>query len=169
MENCNDDDLYKYEYNNICYEHCPSGTIISPNNKYICEKLFQDLTENNFNNIFNNKNNIMEADDITLNIRNGLLNGNFDSLLLDVIEEKNDLLYIDNNIIYQITSTDNQKYNKYNNISIINLCECENKLKSYYNIKEDEPLLIFKLIFIKMVYYIQKLNTKYIILKEKYN
>ena len=143
VENCNDDDLYKYEYNNICYKHCPSGTIISPNNKYICEKLIQDLTENYFNNIFNNKNNIMEADDIILNIRNGILNGYFD--LSDIIEGKNDLLYIDNNIIYQITSTDNQKYNKYNNISIINLCECENKLKSYYNIKEDEPLLIFKI------------------------
>ena len=45
--NCNDSDLYKYEYNNICYESCPNGTHKSLNNIYLCEK---DLICDNYYN-----------------------------------------------------------------------------------------------------------------------
>ena len=58
---------------------------------------------------------------------------------------KKDLIINDEKIIYQISTTDNQKYNIYDNISSINLDECEIKLREYYNISEKEPLLIFKI------------------------
>ena len=48
-----------------------------------------------------------------------------------------------------ITSTENQKINKNKNISIINLGECENKIKEEYNIPNNESLLIYKLDILK--------------------
>ena len=33
IDDCNKDNSYKYEYNNICYENCPPGTKISTNNE----------------------------------------------------------------------------------------------------------------------------------------
>ena len=47
-------------------------------------------------------------------------------------------------IKYQITTSFNQKNNKYENISTINLELCEDKLKYEYNISQNDSLLIFK-------------------------
>ena len=62
-----------------------------------------------------------------------------------IIKNKEDLIEIENNIIYQMTSSVNQKNKKYTNISSLNLNECENKLRLHYNISESDPLIIFKL------------------------
>ena len=35
--NCVNDDIYKYELNNSCYDSCPNGTHISLENEYLCE------------------------------------------------------------------------------------------------------------------------------------
>ena len=37
IDNCSNDDYYKYEYNNICYHLCPYGTHKSIYNEYLCE------------------------------------------------------------------------------------------------------------------------------------
>ena len=44
VNNCLDDDQYKYEYNNICYEICPNGThnTNTSKNNYLC-KLDDDI------------------------------------------------------------------------------------------------------------------------------
>ena len=34
---CINDDIYKFEYNNLCYKICPNGTHNSTNNNFICE------------------------------------------------------------------------------------------------------------------------------------
>ena len=47
-------------------------------------------------------------------------------------------------IIYQITTTFNQKNKEYENISTINLGQCENYLKTNYNLSENDSLIIFK-------------------------
>ena len=73
-----------------------------------------------------------------------LINGNLNSLLKDVIEGvKQDLIAIDNDIIYQITTTENQQ-NNYANISTVNLGGCEQKLKDIYHINNTLPLIILK-------------------------
>ena len=36
IDKCENDDIYKYEYNNICFEKCPEGTIISSKKNYFC-------------------------------------------------------------------------------------------------------------------------------------
>ena len=72
--------------------------------------------------------------------------GNMNDILNNtIIKNQEDLIEKENDIIYQLTSTENQKNNKYFNISTLNLNECENKLKLYYNISESDPLIIFKL------------------------
>ena len=47
--------------------------------------------------------------------------------------------------MYQLTSSDNQNNNNYSNISTLKLGDCEKELKRYYNISDNDPLLIFKM------------------------
>ena len=70
-------------------------------------------------------------------IKSGVLNSS--------ISEGKDTTIYGYNITIQITNTKNQKENDYNNISTIDLGECENKLKKEYNISENVPLLIYKI------------------------
>ena len=39
INECKNDNIYKYEYQNICYNSCPSGTINSMNNLFLCEEI----------------------------------------------------------------------------------------------------------------------------------
>ena len=144
IDDCNKDNIYKYEYNNRCYENY---NYIN-NNKSILdnfsiEKFFKGFYD--FNNIsldssFNDK--------IINNIKNNIINGNIN--LSNLIEgDKEDLLLKTNNILYQITSTENQKNNEYNNISTIDLGECENLLKNHYNLSENQSLIILKIEYYK--------------------
>ena len=88
---------------------------------------------------------IANKDKIIENIREDLLNGNLDDLLYNLTNgTKQDLLFQSKDIIFQITTTENQKNKEYKNISTINLNLCEERLKSKYNISEDESLIIFK-------------------------
>ena len=48
------------------------------------------------------------------------------------------------NVIFQISKSDDQKINIYNNISNIDLGECESKIKEQYSIDEDDSLIIYK-------------------------
>ena len=92
----------------------------------------------NFNNTIEIKQKIINK------IKEELFRGRLNQLINNtIIDRKEDLLVEQNDIIYQITSTGNQKNNEYLNISIINLKECENKLKSHYHIDSDDSLIIF--------------------------
>ena len=157
----NNDD--KYEYNNICYETCPNGANVSFENEHLCEKEcpdnlpYEDVQTNEcieeckaidiFNNIckIKNRNNSTIKSHIISCIREELVNGTMAPLLSKVLDDNEDLFIQDNDIIYQITSTFNQANNKYMNLSIIRLDECETLLKEHYNISKEEPLIIFKI------------------------
>ena len=142
IDNCQNDSYYIYEYNNICYDLCPNGTYNSYMNHYFCAKnytyyesfeIFDDLCKNNENSIKNKINNIQKE----------LISGTF-NILINSIKNNNDIIVNNNNIIFQITSAYNQKKNEYNNISSINIGECENILRKHYNLSDDMNLLIFK-------------------------
>ena len=90
-----------------------------------------------------NYNSIIEM--IKEDIINGVMNNEID----DIIKEKIDIYKIENNTKYQITSTFNQKNKIYDNISIIDLQQCETKLKDAYGIPQNETLIIFKFDYIK--------------------
>ena len=156
---CINDEVYKFEYKNMCYESCPNGTHNSINNNFICEEnIINDIIENNICNsscnIINFINNVCKInnkdinckDDIINKIRKAILNGSFDSLIEEEIINKNKDLYIENdNIIYQLTSTYNQNNNEYINISTVNLGKCEKKLRSQYHLEDEEPLIMLKI------------------------
>ena len=164
IDKCDNDNKYKYEYNNLCYELCPKGAKISQNNNFLCEKECPNDTpyenlENNecikeckatelFTGLCKINNDSPEIkDNMMENIKEELMNGGLDFLLDNMTKgEKVDLVMKDDKAIYQFTTTENQNDNEQNsNISIINLGECEYKLKDYYNIDEKEPLLIYKI------------------------
>ena len=145
--NCPDE--YKFEYNDICYSSCPDG---SHNINNMCIKNNDNFTSlynyyiNYFKDIIKKNNTLNNKDNIIINIENELIKNNLDIYIENIIiKENKDLLIKENNIIYQLTSTYNQNNNEYNNISTINLGECETKLRIYYNINDDVALIIFKL------------------------
>ena len=74
------------------------------------------------------------------------MNGDMDELLENITKNNKDFIQKDEeNTTFQITTTDNQKNYKNNNISRINFGTCEDKLKKIYNINETLPLIIFKI------------------------
>ena len=89
--------------------------------------------------------NTLSKDDIRKLIRKDIINHNLDSIIENVIEEKKDKFIEEDNALYQITTTTNQKNNTYTNVSTIKLGECENILKKIYNIDENETLIILKI------------------------
>ena len=73
-----------------------------------------------------------------------------DDIISNILgENKEDFILYDGNVIFQLTSTENQINNKNNNRSTINLKNCESKLKEYYNISQNDSLLIFKVDYYK--------------------
>ena len=143
--NCTDN--FAFEYNNICYSSCPNGTYNINNN--ICIEN-NNITYNNcidyFYNIIKKNKNSNNYNNIIMNIQNELNNNILYKCIENIIiKENKDLLIKDNNIIYQLTSVYNQNHNIYNNLSSINFDECENKLRTYYNIGNNTTLLILKI------------------------
>ena len=66
-----------------------------------------------------------------------------DSFLFDIGSTKEDLIIEEKNNLYHITSSYNQ--NNINNKNTVNLGGCEKILKNYYNISENDSLLILKI------------------------
>ena len=84
-------------------------------------------------------------DNIITNIINDIINGNLDSILDDITKgDKEDYIINEDDVLFQLTTTENQDKKEYNNISSINLGECENELKKNYSIDESTPLIILK-------------------------
>jgi len=174
IDNCTKDNIYKYEYNNICYQFCPFGSSSSELNEFLCEikenipkinntniNTNNDIKYNTnnksdecnvvdfFSNSCNNENNDIiekEIDDMINNIQNWILNGSLDTLISNTIEGKNeDLIINKNNITFQLTSSSIQNSKKYDNKSIIKLGECEDRLRKENSLNQNDTLLIFKL------------------------
>ena len=110
----------------------------------------------NSNDFFNkkckiNNNNEYVKDNMIENIKNDIESGEMSSLIEKnlINGDKKDILISDNDTIYQITNTKNQNNNKYNNMSSILLGECENILKTKYNINKNLPLIILKIDYFK--------------------
>ena len=146
IQGCFSDNYYILEYDNICYETCPNHTHISSNIN-ACEN-DNSIINWNIYNFFDgefqtNDMTTEEKDIIIKNIKDDIINNNID--LTNVLSgDKTDLIFSDDNTLFQITSSDNQKNNEYKDISTIQLGKCETILKSIYKIDPDTPLVIFK-------------------------
>ena len=120
-DNLNEDISY-INYNSWTYEY-PTGKIIDEKN-IICEKVEYPK----------------DPDELLNHLKNNLISG----LYINNIDKGNDFIYSVENIIFEITSTKNQK-NKESNLSTINFKECETKLKELYNISHNDSLYILKI------------------------
>ena len=175
IDKCINDENYTYELNGICIGSCPnladsnkiciseespktdnseSINIIKKTEKII---IIEDLNTENITKNFSSENffkephiinNEISKDDIIQNIKNDIIKGNLNKLLKNVTEKNEDLLVQGNDILYQITTTENQK-NENNNISTLNLGDCEDKLKEIYGINKNLSLIILKVDYFK--------------------
>ena len=169
VENCNSTDNFKYEYNGKCYSSCPKGTttFFNKNNNLICqsleiEEILQKIENekeiDNYSNLlykycdpndFFKKEcvppkQVQNSDNMITLIKNSISEGKMDSIIEEVLNNKNNLIESYDSIFYQITTTFNQKNNEYKNISRMELEECEDVLKNVYNISKNYSLIIFK-------------------------
>ena len=164
LNDCKFDEVFKYEFGSYCYDKCPKGSHNKTDNIYQCETNIYECSDNYpfliirdlsctqecncidfFSDIcsINNKNMQSHAVLIT-NIINGIQEGLMNELLFELINSGIDIIKIEYNTSYQITSSFNQNNKEYKNISVIKLNKYENILKEQYNISENETLIIFK-------------------------
>ena len=92
-----------------------------------------------------NETNINNKDNILINIQEQIIKGNLNNTIKSILDNKEDVLIEAKDTIFQLTSPENQKNNLNNNISTINLKDCEKKLKIENIINNNESLLIFKI------------------------
>ena len=125
IDDCRKDDKYKYQYNGVCCEQCPEGTL--SNDKNIC--IEQDTSK------------------CTLGTNKAYFNRTDDLPKIKVLVKSyvNEFSYTYNHIslyaneIYRILIYKNsdciQELNL--NMPIVDFNDCYDKVKSYYNINED--------------------------------
>ena len=170
---CEKNKIFLYEYENNCYIECPDGTYIDKDYQYKCKKEilvcpnnypFQKVEDRKCTNIcrgidfFNticsiNNPNLFVREEIINTIINDIKDGSMNSILenLTLLNQnynqynQSDIIIEINDIIYQITTPYNQNNNIYNNLSSINLGQCEKILKEQYQINNDENLIIFNI------------------------
>ena len=168
---CNDNYLYEIIKNNStnCYEKCSYYHFFDLNNNYHCtinsscpeeySKLLLDKKEcvmemkNIINNIIINyeknatvektKEEEIEYYDIILEtLESGFTSDNYDTAHLDKGKEE---IIETEKIKITFTTTQNQKNNKNENITKIDLGECETLLRKFYNLTNNESLYMKKI------------------------
>jgi len=141
IDNCTNDNIYKYDYNNTCYKKCPNGTK-DIENSYICYEYYEHTKiETTIINEINSSYTYRirdERDEDIEQYRNEFVS-NF-----NISENQEDIITSKDNVTYQMTTSDSQKNNSNKNISSIDLGDCEDKLKEVYKINASLPLIIFK-------------------------
>ncbi len=143
--NCND------ELCNLCLMENKTQCIKCKNDNYILEEhnlnkiciKETDLTDSNSN--LCSGNDIINYEYLG-ELSNEELNNIYNSLKNKLInKECNRTLIKAKNIIFQISELTQQLNPLYQNISLINLEECENRIKEKYNIPSNKSLIIFKI------------------------
>ena len=122
--------------------------------------------------IINQTLSIENKDNLITNIIDDIINGNLNIILNNIINgDEDDYIIKEDDIIFQLTTTENQNINEYNNISSIKLGNCEEILRNTYNISYNISLII-----LKVDYFIKEYNIPIIgyeifhpITKEKLN
>ena len=135
--NCENDNIYKLEYGNKCYISCPNGTYSNDD-----DKINQKDSETKISSVFSDSIIITyniggdERDKDIQNFRNNVYDYN-------ISESKEDKVEVKNGVIYQVTTSDNQKNNSNKNISTLDLGDCEQILKTEYGIDPSLPLIYY--------------------------
>ena len=97
---------------------------------------------------------VESKDNLINNIINDIINGDLETILDSIINgEEDDLIIKEDDVLFQLTTTEKQNENEYNNISSINLGNCETILRNAYNISTNLSLII-----LKVDYFIEEFN-----------
>ena len=150
INNCNNDEEYKYEFNNTCYKEPVNPTCTNDSiyiNKNTGECLNKCKTLDFFNNICGLRNNTKSSnkDLMIQQIEYEIYSGELSLYLSELqLGEKKDLLINNLDINYQISTSNNQKIYDNQNISSIILGDCEDIIKTVYNIDKNQSLILFK-------------------------
>ena len=172
IDSCENSNQYKFEYNGKCYEHCPNGFLYDENNNQLnkckCEldkcltcpnvALNKNLcTKCNINyyskendpsnlgeyiNCYSKINKIEYYDYILTNIEQELTSESFDTTDLDKGKDK---IIEKEKLKITFTTTQNQRNNIFNNMTKIDIVECETKLRNFYHIPDNETLYMKKI------------------------
>ena len=168
IDECNK--INKYKFRNICYAVCPEGSIKSENESFSCDVICNE--ENKFELIekqecvkscslsdLKKKNCIIKYKENTkINGANEEVKTTAQDAILETlrteitnydtsdIDKGKDDIIEDEKMTITLTTTENQKNNlkQENNITLINLGECETLLREYYKIQENEKIYIVK-------------------------
>ena len=142
---------YNFYYENenlICLEKNELCPIYIPYELIESKECIELCSGKDFiNSICKTNNQNLRNINITINnIKYAIENKLLDSIIENITKiENNDIIKQENYIIYQITTSKNQNNKLYENISTINITECEEELKDKNIISKDSTLLIFKI------------------------
>ena len=149
IDECKNDEIYKYENNNICYEQCPNGT--NETGDYIC---IQNESNETILYQCSNNNALVSACSIRgANNNTDIYNIIINQILSDYSPDNNKSQVIEgvDNTIYHLTTEKNEiellneggLSNNYS-LPIIDLGDCESILKDEYDLNEDDTLIYLK-------------------------
>ena len=123
IDDCNNDNIYIFEIDNKCYS-----------------KNINDINESTPKEI-DDLEDLESPDEILDFLRNKFLLG-FNT---SDIDNGNDFIYSREKNTYAITTPQNQKNNKNNNLTTIDFDMCENELKKEYNVTKNNSLYLLKI------------------------
>ena len=160
-ENCGYHFFNDYENNLFCNFNSSCDILpYSKQNEFECNELdFEEIIDNILNNERNKTNKTKEEEyefynKIFQRIEKRFTSENYDTFDLD---NGKDTLIKAEQLIITFTTTKNQKYNKYNNMTTLDLGDCETLLRNFYHIPENKPLYIKKIDKIQDVNYPEKI------------
>ena len=182
VNNCSNDNKYKYEFRKKCYEICPEGSIIQDNDtinniftcKAICpeDKPYEIISSQecvkkcSIKDISNNlciynyisieteeikynetekekvEKEIKAQDNMLKNLEEDFTSEEYDTTNL---ESGHDEVIKNKQTTITFTTTENQKNNTNSddNVTLINLCDCETLLRKEYKISDNELLYFY--------------------------
>ena len=179
ISNCENDNIYKYEYDNKCYISSPNGTFVNQstndniivedsdnaNNTICCLNDNQNLIREKIESIINeiksiyanklNNNTEEKSDKNQIAEYYKKIADNIENIFMSDKYDKSHLvkgydeIFKIDKMIVALTTQNNQRNNLYNNMSSIDLGKCEKLLKNYYNISYNDTLYMIKIDFIQ--------------------
>ena len=159
IDSCNETDDYQYEFNNKCYRECPGDSVILDKEKKTCRLscpferpfMLKSLVICVSNCTINDR----EIKECVTNYEGNRTNAEIQDLILNdimlhlisskynfsVIKERK-IVIEENSANYELTTTQSKENN--NKTSSINISQCEDTLRTFYSIGEQEILYILK-------------------------
>ena len=153
IDKCENENNYKYEYRNKCFSNCPNGTMknnntLKNNIKYFCKLVCDEkepfeiikeqkcvkycsIEELNNNLCILNFKSENHEDILIKNFEVFFTSENYNTSKIDQGEEE---IYKEEAFTITFTSSENQKNNINNNMTNINLGQCEIEIRQFYNL-----------------------------------